>query len=496
MKKFPRQQRHRCRDLETQNKELRKRNTWLEERVLQLEAQNAELKNSLAAARKNSRNSSKPPSSDIVKPPAKSKRKTPGKARHIGAQKGHPKQERPGFAPEQIDHWIVHRLDCCPVSDSHEIISTDQIQTTLQQVELVDKPFVVTEHLAYRIWCEDCQQYHAAPLPKEVIAGGLFGPRLTSFVIFLKGKLHSSYSGVQDLLGDVLGLKVSRGYLAKLLQKAVRAFEAPYDELLKALPGQVRLNIDETGHKENRKRLWTWCFRAPAFALFKIANRSADILIDLLGTQFQGILGCDCYSAYRKYARQCGVLLQFCMAHLIREVKYLCEHPDRHVRKYGQGLIEALKELFRILHRKEQMSKRQFQYEMDEVQDQIWEAALAPRASPNRFGGRQIPRLIENMVQRFINHGEGYFRFITSPNVDPTNNSAEQAMRFIVIDRLITQGTRSVRGRRVCERLWTVLASCRIQNRSAFQWILLAITAHFNNQQPPSLLPTSAENHS
>ncbi len=252
--------------------------------------------------------------------------------------------------------------------------------------------------------------------------------------------------------------------------------------------------IDETGHKENRKRFWTWCFRAPAFALFKITNRSADILIDLLGDQFQGILGCDCYSAYRKYARQCGGLLQFCMAHLIREVKYLCEYPDRHVQKYGQGLLEALKELFGILHRREQMFDRQFQGEMAEAEDQIWEAALAPRASPNRFGGRQIHRLIENMVQRFINHGEGYFRFITSPGVEPTNNSAEQAMRFIVIDRLVTQGTRSLRGRAISERLWTVLASCMIQNRSAFEWILQAVTAHFKNQPPSSLLPDSAGN--
>ncbi len=244
MKKIPRQQ-QRYRELEAQNKQLLQRNGWLEERVLELEARNTQLSESLAAAQKNSRNSSKPPSSDIVKPPSRSKGKdSKGKARRIGAQKGHPKHERPDFAPDQIDDRVAHRLDRCPVEGSHKIVSTDQIETTLQQVELVDKPFVVTEHLAYRIWCEDCGQYQSAPLPREVIAGGLFGPRLSSFVVFLKGKLHSSYSGIQDLLQDVLGLKVSRGYLAKLLQKAGRAFEAPYEELLKALPAQPRLNID------------------------------------------------------------------------------------------------------------------------------------------------------------------------------------------------------------------------------------------------------------
>ena len=95
-----------------------------------------------------------------------------------------------------------------------------------------------------------------------------------------------------------------------------------------------------------------------------------------------------------------------------------------------------------------------------------------------------------------MKHGEGYFRFITSSGVEPTNNSAEQAFRFVVIGRLITQGTRSLRGRLASERLWTVLATCRIQNRSAFEWMLQAITAHYKKQQPPSLLPETADNQS
>jgi len=57
-------------------------------------------------------------------------------------------------------------------------------------------------------------------------------------------------------------------------------------------------------------------------------------------------------------------------------------------------------------------------------------------------------------------NGEAYFRFITTPGIDPTNNLAEQAIRFVVIDRHITQGTRSEKGRRWCERIWTVIATC------------------------------------
>ena len=72
--------------------------------------------------------------------------------------------------------------------------------------------------------------------------------------------------------------------------------------------------------------------------------------------------------------------------------------------------------------------------------------------------------------------------------MDPTNNVAEQAIRFIVIDRLITQGTRSNKGQRANERLWTVIGTCEIQGRSAFEFIRQAVKAYFYGRSPPSLL--------
>jgi len=43
--------------------------------------------------------------------------------------------------------------------------------------------------------------------------------------------------------------------------------------------------------------------------------------------------------------------------------------------------------------------------------------------------------------------------------IDPTNNLAEQATGFVVIDRHISQRTRSEKGRRWCKRIWTPIAT-------------------------------------
>ena len=93
-----------------------------------------------------------------------------------------------------------------------------------------------------------------------------------------------------------------------------------------------------------------------------------------------------------------------------------------------------------------------------------------PRAEVVRRGTRDVPetRHSRNLAKRFEAHGESYFRFVTEPGVEPTNNLAEQAIRFVVIDRLITQGTRGEAGNRWCERIWTVIARCVQQGRSVF----------------------------
>ena len=482
-----------CRKLEAQNRQLQEQNAWFKARLGELQTQNTQLTEALAAARKNSSTSSRPPSSDIVKPPPQPHPRTKKSKRRLGGQPGHPKHEHAPFPPDQVDDREFYRLNACPVNPSHRILPAEDRRRTLQQIDLAPKPLVIIEHIAESIWCEDCHCYHDAPFPLAVTRAGLFGPRLTALVVYSKAKLHASYSGIRDFLQEVLGIKVSRGYVAKLLRKASQAFGLPYGQLLELLPQQLYLNTDETGHKENGLRYWIWCFRAVNFVAFKIdRSRGTEVLFRILGEDFKGILGCDYYAAYRKYARQCSVLVQFCLAHLIREVKYLCEFPDPTVPRYGQKLLGGLQALFHVLHRKDQLSPKAFAAALERVQEQIWEAAMEPKAFPERFGEAKMHRLISNLVRRFDQHGQAYFQFITTPGIDPTNNLVEQAMRFVVIDRHITQGTRSWRGRQICERLWTVIATCALQKRSPFQWMCEAITAWFQGKPVPSLLVDSS----
>jgi hypothetical protein len=188
-----------------------------------------------AKARKHSGHSSKPPSSDIAKPPKPAPKD--GTKRRRAGQAGQARHERPAFAPEPIDASRDYTLEQCPDCGG-QLEDADAAPRVIQQVEIVETPLRIEEHRGLAYWCRQCQRLHDAPLPQAVSKAGMAGPRLTALVGFLKGVCHASFSTIRKFLRDVVQVTVSRGQLAKLVQKVSASLEKTYQELLAALLGE------------------------------------------------------------------------------------------------------------------------------------------------------------------------------------------------------------------------------------------------------------------
>jgi len=471
--------------LRQENKELRAMIARLQERIVQLEAQ-------LAKANKNSGNSSKPPSSDITKPPTGGGGSS--SPRKIGGQPGHPRHERPLFAPDQVDERQIHGLKQCPDCGSRDLETLCEPAQVVQQVELLPKPFKVTEHVVQACRCRNCQRIQTGELPAAIAATGLIGPRMMGLLLFMKGAMRSSYSAIEEFLDHVMGFKVCRGYLAKVMVRGSRALQPPVEQLRLLLPMQPVLNVDETGHKENGEGMWTWCFRAGNFVLFSIQeSRGSDVLMEFLGAQFNGALGCDYFSAYRKFMGKMSGAVQFCFSHLIRDLKFLDEHPEGVMQIYAQPILRAIRRMFHLIHEQVKNPVEDFQSKLEHQKKRI--IALAGNTaclSPIQwYVERHYPEVF-NMAERFRKHGQDYFTFITTPQIGPTNNAAEQALRFVVMDRRATQGTRSHKGRAFCANIWTVVGTCRMNQRSIFGYLCEAVTAWAKGVRAPSLIPANS----
>ena len=352
--------------------------------LVALQATVEQLQKQLAAALKNSSNSSKPPSSDIVKPPkpqpppARSgaspaaSRDTPHTSATVPARDARLRPHR--LPPRRLPRLRRapardrRRTDPCRPAGRHprrapgdpRAPQSSGLVPPLSQDPLRPAPALDRARRPGRAAVD-----HRHRLPQ----GGL------SRLVLDHPQVHPRCDRL-DHLPRAIGQDHRQGQPGA---------ERPYEELLDHLPDQDFLNVDETGHKQNGQRQWTWCFRAELYTLFKIdPTRSGDVLIEVLGTEFDGVLGCDYFSAYRRYHREFGVALQFCLAHLIRDVKFLTTLPDARDRAYGERLLGGLRSLFAVIHRREDLSERDFQGQLEAARAQCcdWGRTTCRRRGP------------------------------------------------------------------------------------------------------------------
>ena len=461
----------------------------LRQTVALLRAEIAELKLQLAAAKKDSSTSSKPPSSDLVNPPQP---KGTRKKRRRGGQRGHQRHLRELLPEELVNErfdWEIIDADILRFglapTDDYEII---------QHIELLEHPIHVIEHRLRKYRTGDREI--VLPDVPEATGRPLFGPRMLAMIGWLKSQAHCSYSTIETWMEDVLEVPVSRGYLAKLCNGIIAASLAqPYAELQQVIPQQEQLGSDETSFKQNGKKHWIWCLSAPLLSLFHIAaSRSRAVLEELVGEDYTGTLNCDYYSANCSFAWNFDIAVQYCWAHLIRDIRFLTGHPHKPTREWAERLLDRSRRLFQAWHRRDEMTQAGRERAFNGHRAAFLEIVRTPPGSKEaatlaaRF---TIVEYIQNGDVYDYDKSNDYFRFLFDESfaLEPTNNHSEQQIRQCVIDRKITQGTRSEAGERYHERMWTAIATCRKQNRRFYEYLHQALTAHRNGEPAPSLLP-------
>jgi transposase len=285
---------------------------------------------------------------------------------------------------------------------------------------------------------------------------------------------------MRHFFAEAIGLNVSTGFLTKQVRKAGRALKVPYGQLVEQLPAAKHVHSDETGGKENGKTRWIWCLVGDDFTVFHIDDsRSSAVLEKLLGRDYAGTISSDFHPPYKKFKRISKARLQLCRAHLIREVKFLAEHADKEVAAWGKNLLEAIHKMFTEYHRRVRLKSRYYWLSKMRCCKEMIVAVAVSQAPAHQAA--------QTLSDRFKGWHEEYFRFIDE-GLPPTNNLCEQSIRTVVIDRKITQGTRSDWGNRWSERIWTVLATCKQREVNVLSFIRSCVEAFLQGISPPLLV--------
>jgi transposase len=193
----------------------------------------------------------------------------------------------------------------------------------------------------------------------------------------------------------------------------------------------------------------------------------------MLGHLFDGLIHSDYYGAYRRFKKWAkSARFQFCLAHLVRDLKFLAEHPSEIAKAWGKGMLTLIRQMLKA--RQNGVSGK----EVERLTAALTKKCAAKLAQSDA----------ERVARRLRNHMDCFVRFMADPLAEATNNRAERGLRPTVLHRKCTQGTRSEAGDRTHERLQTLVATARQQGKSAYAFLVKAIEATMRGTDQPSML--------
>lgn len=418
-------------------------------RIEQLEKRVAELENQLG---KNSSNSSKPPSSDP--PYDKQHRRKKRQQAKKASRKGHRQQmleptETTAVLPgpcscgccdhEQLEHFYTHQY-----------IELPEIQMDVRHFRLMKGR------------CQSCGRISKARIPGGYLPG--FGPRLSALIGELGGIEGNSRSMIQRFCSSVLGIPISAGGIQKVLNRVSSALK-PYYEELRDYVRRAKINhVDETPWFLKNKLHWLWTMGNKVAAFFTIhPNRSRIAFEELIG-DWEGLLVSDGYGLYRTWVGR-----QTCLAHLIRRAKGLSEHQDKEIAQCGARALKELRKLNSFA--KDPPTKGEWS---------AFYARFCHLIRKNRDRKDKAGKLVRHLEKEMVS----LWTFLHESGVDSTNNLAERLLRFGVLWRKRSQGSRTNGGLRFVERILSVKQTLTIQKKTTFPLLVEALDASFHARTP------------
>lgn len=425
----------------------------------------------------NSSNSSRPPSLD---PPGTPRRRKKPSGRRRGGQKGHKGHHRE-FLPEK-DVTAVH--DYYPEecgNCGHHFTKAEKPRIAPARKQVIEIPPIkpeVHEHRQHYQECPICHRVTMAELP-EGVPTGAFGPRVMSLIALLAGRYRISRRDVEELLQDVLNIRISLGCVKRIEELVSKSLAPSVDEAAKEIQQSPVVNMDETGWKEENKRCYLWNANTPNIAVYRItAHRNRETAREILGEEFKGTLGTDRFSAY---FFQTMKKWQICLAHVSRNLQKIAERsgPSKHV---GERATAELDRVFDIWgnFKDGKIDRTKMQQDLMPIRARMGRVL--------KQGAECGHSKTENTCQNLRVHFKALWTFALEDGVEPTNNSSEQALRPGVRWRRVSFGTQSKAGSRFVERMLTAIETCRRQSRNALDFLSDSVNALFGGKTPPSLL--------
>ena len=370
-----------------------------------------------------------------------------------GRPRGHSGSFR--VIPEQVDEEIFVPLAVCPRCGG-EVGRRRRVAQYIEDLPVV-RPHVI-QLITEEADCACCRRAVRSSHPLQVslaegAAGVQLGPRALALATQLNKQHGLTMRKTCAVLREMFGLRLSPGGLSQALARMADRLEPAYENLLARLRAGPCVHSDETSWWVGGPGYWLWVFANQSSTAYRVAkSRGRDLLLEVLGSEFAGVLVSDCLATYDDVnPRQ-----QKCYSHHLKAIKQADEgHPSAWLESVRWLLQEAMALKTQALDPAEKAHCR------TRLEARARELLASPR-----------PTNMEEKVRRRLEKQQDHlFTFLEVEEVEATNNLAERQLRPAVIARKLSCGNKTSKGARTWEILTSLAATCAQRAESFAQLI-------------------------
>lgn len=336
-----------------------------------------------------------------------------------------------------------------------------------------------------------------APAPARLIERGKFGVSVWTSVLldkFVYGR--PSHRLVQDLADH--GLNMAPGTLAGGLKALAPLFSPLEQAFAQKLRGASHWHADETrwavfidvqGKVGHRWYLWVFHSSSVVHYVLNASRSTAVIEAELAGVE-HGIISCDRYSAYKKFARlHPGVVLAFCWAHVRRDLLELANsYPD--LSSWAFAGVDAIGALYHLNGLRLQAPEGSAQRATHHRQLEQAVQGMA-RQRDLTLADPLLAAPAAKVLQSMAAHWDGLTVFVQHPWIPMDNNTAESDMRGPVVGRKNFYGSASRWSGQLAATMYSLMMTLRLWKINPRTWLgaYLQACADNGNHPPDDIAP-------
>ena len=346
---------------------------------------------------------------------------------------------------------MVHAAESCPQCGTR--LTGGSIKRRREVLEIPRVAVRVIEHVYLERRCPRCRARVVPPPEMDGVVHGRqrLGIHVVSLIAALREEARLPVATIQWYLERVHRLALSGGGIIKALDTVAGQGAAAVDQIRERIRVSPVVHADETGWREAGRNGYVWTFSTPTARYFVRGGRNTEVVDEVLGEQFSGVLCSDFSAAYHHSEGR----KQRCWGHLLRDMHDLKERHsgDASVQQWATR-VHGISSRARRFTSSSPPEREQAQHAFEQELLALCRPFLDQEAAPQR-----------TLCARVERHLPELFVFVAQPEVPSDNNAAERSLRPLVTSRKISGGTRSPKGSRTKLALATLFGTWRTEGR-------------------------------